>query len=81
MARFVWVDNEEVYNKHVGVKPNQFDHEDEGFVYDTHEKVKIMDFGNFTSYYNTAGDAPNQQFLDIIMNALNTHDFTVAESK
>ena len=53
MARFVWVDNEELCNKFKGMATNingsqfsYYDERDEGFIYDTQEKKVVMNFGN-----------------------------------
>jgi hypothetical protein len=89
MSRFVWVDNKELCDEllGLGVRPwgrekyySYYDDEDEGFIYDRQECKQVMNFGNNQNHYPTCGIAPDKQFLDIIMNALNNHEFN-KESK
>jgi hypothetical protein len=80
--RFVWVRDKDVCDEVVGLYVREdgstlsvYDDLDEGFIYDKQESKKVMDFGNNEAYYPSCGEAPNKQFLDVIMNALNSHDF------
>ena len=76
--RFVWIDSAELCDKHLGVvetingkEMSHFSDKDEGFIYDTVEKVRVLDFGNDEQYYPTCGTKPNDKYLAVIMDALN----------
>ena len=87
MARFVWVDNKELHDQFIGLNASMcgegistYSDEDEGFIYDTEDKLIVMDFGNNEDYYATCGTAPSQEILGVMLDALNNHQFN-KESK
>ena len=76
--RFIWVDNEDLYNLTIGMCKRRngseysgYDALDEGFIYDTKDECIVMDFGNDQDYYPTCGTKPNEKYLKIILEALN----------
>jgi hypothetical protein len=87
MARFVWVNNEELHDEIFGLRISiwggsysTYDDEDEGLIYDLEDKMIIMDFGNNKNCYPSCGTAPNHEVLGVILGALNNHNFN-KESK
>ena len=87
MSRFVWVDNKELHDEFLGLNVNAmgkehstYSNEDQGFIYDTKDKLIIMDFGNDERCYPNCGMAPSQEILGVMLGALNSHKFN-KESK
>lgn len=79
MSRFIWIDSKELYDEHFpmikGFKGKEFSgysDTDEGLIYDTVDKVTILNFGSYEEYYPTCGEKPNDKYLSIIMSALNS---------
>ena len=86
MSRFVWVNNKELHDKFLGLTVNArgedystYSDEDEGFIYDTEDKLIAMDFGNDSNHYPSCGRAPNKEILGVILGALNIHQFNKGE--
>ena len=80
MSRFIWVNSKELHDEHLGmhenssgVKYSSFSDQDEGFIYDTVAKYKILDFGNNEAYYPSCGTKPDDEYLEVIMDALNEY--------
>ncbi len=78
MGRFIWINTEEDYNKHLGMLTNiygkeysGYDIEDEGLIYDTIDKCIVLDFGNDQGHDSRCGTKPNDKYLAVIMTALN----------
>ncbi len=76
--RFIWIDSQELHDKHFGMCENIYGKEfsgyndnDEGFVFDTVKKETVMNFGNDETFYPTCGTKPSDKHLAIILRALN----------
>ena len=87
MSRFVWVDNKELHDQVHGMTISiwgnpysTYSDRDEGFIYDTEDKLVVMDFGNDERCYPNCGMAPSQEVLGVMLDALNNHQFN-KESK
>ena len=86
MSRFIWIDSKELYDQHFGMQTNiigdeysGYSESDEGLIFDTETGSVVLDFGCNEEYYPTCGVKPNEEYLAVIIDALNNYKKSKAE--